>query len=85
MPIMNYSPEEVLKYVDMPELAQNTIRELLEQLDEQSKTIEYSQDTFNRIEDVYNLLEYVINSDRFAGNEMIPELITVSKTLYNIL
>lgn len=85
MPIMNYSPEEVLKYVDMPELAQNTIRELLEQLDEQSKTIEYSQDTLNRIEDVYNLLEDVINSDRFAGNEMIPELITVSKTLYNIL
>jgi hypothetical protein len=85
MPIMNYSPEEIVKYVEMPEMVQNTILKLLEELDEQNKTIESLQDNADRVEDVYAQLEEVINSDRFAGNEMIPELITVSKALYNIL
>lgn len=82
---MNYSPEEIVKYVEMPEMVQNTILKLLEELDEQNKTIESLQDNADRVEDVYAQLEEVINSDRFAGNEMIPELITVSKALYNIL
>ena len=73
MNLSNYTPAEIARYIEMPELAKETIEFLVEETEELSVIVE----NYGAIEDY--LAEILEELDRLESDKAYPKSVNLSK------
>ena len=85
MTISNYTPEEVLNYVEMPEAASKAMNELFNTINELNASIESFEDSMGDIEKEQIKLARILRDKSLENHLKLAELIQVSNAIYKIL
>jgi len=85
MTINNYTPKEVLNYVEMPEAAAKAINELMATIDELTESIASFEDSMGDIENQQIKLALILREKSLENHPKLSDLIQVSNAIYKIL
>lgn len=85
MTISNYTPEEVLNYVEMPIAASKAMNELMATIDELKESIASFEDSMGDIEHQQIKLALILRDKSLENHPKLPDLIQVSNAIYKIL
>lgn len=85
MTISNYTPEEVLNYVEMPEAASKAMNELMATIDKLKESIASFEDSMGDIEKQQIQLALILRDKTLENHPKLPDLIQVGNAIYKIL